>query len=103
MTTSQNFLDEARQISAQCWCDEETKHIPMDPRLAEAFAQRLASWMDTAAQCSRNIDYFRSLLVRCGNAIGEASHICDDGFTRSEDVLCAKVPELVEALCRKTP
>ena len=32
-------IDEARQLAAQAWCTEETKHIEMDVRLAEAFAQ----------------------------------------------------------------
>lgn len=92
-----NWMDEARQIAAQCWCDDETKDRVMDPTLAEAVAKRIAAWMDTAAQAQRNADYYRGLLERCGNAIGEAAHICDDG-SRSEDVLNAKVPELVEAL-----
>ncbi len=37
-------------IAAQCWCDEETSENVMDPKLAEAFAIRLAAWMETAAQ-----------------------------------------------------
>jgi len=36
-------LDKAREIAAQCWCDDETKHIIMEPALAEAFAKRLAA------------------------------------------------------------
>lgn len=38
-------MTEARELAAQCWCDEETKHIDMDTRLAEAFAKRLAPLM----------------------------------------------------------
>jgi hypothetical protein len=93
-----NWIEEARVLAAQCWCDEETKHITMDPVLAEAVARRIAAWMDTAAQHCRNEDYYRGLLVRCGEAIGEAAYTQDDGG-KSEDVLCAKVPELVEGLC----
>lgn len=89
------FIDEARALAAQCWCDEETKDIEMDTRLAEACAKRISAWMDTAAQAYRDADYYRGLLIRCGNAIGEPAFICDDG-SRSEDVLCAKIPELVE-------
>jgi len=39
-------------------------------------------------------DYYRGLVVRVGNMIGEPAHIADDG-TRRDDVLCAKVPGLV--------
>jgi hypothetical protein len=54
-----SFLDEARMIAAQCWCDKETSSITMDTRLAEAFARRLATWMDTGAQHARNETYWR--------------------------------------------
>jgi len=40
-------LSDARQLAAQCWCDEETKHIEMDITLAEAFARRLDALMET--------------------------------------------------------
>ena len=97
MTTLETCLPEARQAAAQCWCDDETKNTVMDPVLAEAVAKRIAAWMDTAAQAQLNCDYYRSLVVRCGNALGETAKTCDDG-SMSADVLCAKVPELVVAL-----
>ena len=53
-----NWMDEARQIAAQCWCDEETSHIPMEPVLCEAVARRIASWMDTGAQHASNEEYW---------------------------------------------
>lgn len=90
-------MNEARQIAAQCWCDDETQDRVMDPQLAESVAKRIAAWMDTAAQAQRNADYYRGLVVRCGNAIGTAARTADDGGVH-EGVLCAKVPELVEAL-----
>lgn len=31
----------AREVAARCWCDEKTKEIEFDSRLAEAFAKRL--------------------------------------------------------------
>lgn len=96
-TTLETWMPEARQMAAQCWCDDETKNTVMDTVLAEAVAKRIAAWMDTAAQAQRNCDYYRGLVVRCGEALGEAAKTCDDGG-KSEDVLCAKVPELVEAL-----
>ena len=100
MTTNETWMEEARHLAAQCWCDKETEHIPMDSRLAEACAKRIAAWMDTAAQAYRDVEYYRGLVVRCGKAIGNESFIADDG-SRSEDVLCDKVPELVEALVSK--
>lgn len=92
-----DWMTEARETAASCWCDKETSGIEMDSRLAEAFARRLAAWMDTAAHESSGRDYYRGLLYRCGVSLGEPAHLCDDG-TRSEDVLRAKVPELVRDL-----
>jgi len=89
-----DWMDEARGLAAQCWCDEETEDKIMDPILCEAVAKRIAAWMQTAAQNQRNTDYYRGLLEKCGEAIGDRSFICDDG-TKSEDVLCAKVPEII--------
>ena len=89
------FMEEARGIAAQCWCDPETSDREMDVILAEAVAKRICFWMDTAAQNQRNTEYYRSLLVRCGEAIGDAAYTQDDGGT-SEDVLCAKIPDLVD-------
>ena len=67
----------------------------MDVALAEAVAKRIAAWMDTAAQNQRNTDYYRGLLERCGVAIGSEAFTQDDGGI-SEDVLCSKVPEIIE-------
>lgn len=92
-----DHLPAARHLAAQCWCDAATSHITMDPALAEAVAYRIAAWMDTSAEHLRNECYYRDLLVRCGKAIGDQAFIADDG-NRSEDVLVAKVPELVERL-----
>ncbi len=96
METENPWINEARQLAEQCWRDPDTKHKVMDPVLCESVANRIANWMDTAAQNQRNTDYYRGLLERCGKAIGESAYIADDG-SKSEDVLCAKIPELVEA------
>ena len=90
-----SWMDEARIIAAQCWCDKETETRVVDTVLAEAVAKRIAVWMYTAAQNQRNTDYYRGLLVRCGKAIGDRAFIADDG-TRMKNVLCAKIPEIVE-------
>lgn len=63
--SSSDHMELARMIAAQCWCDEKTKNIAMDARLAEAFAKRLASWMNDAARYSANAGYWR---VRSENA-----------------------------------
>lgn len=91
------FMPDARQLAAQCWCDESTKHIEMNVALAESVAKRIAAWMVSAVEFSNGLQYYRGLVVRCGDAIGDPARTCDDG-SKSEDVLCAKVPELVEAL-----
>lgn len=96
METENMWIEEARGLAAQCWCDPETENRIMDVTLCEAVAKQIASWMETAAQNQRNADYYRGLLVKCGEAIGDKAYIADDG-TRSEDVLCAKIPELVDA------
>ena len=53
------------------------------------------NWIDTAKQHHRNEDYYRGLVVQIGEMFGEIAHVSDDGLVQ-EDVLCAKVPELVE-------
>jgi hypothetical protein len=93
-------MPEAREMAAQCWCNPETEKIEMDPILCEAVAHRIAVWMDTAAQNQRNTDYYRELLVKCGEATGRQAYIADDGGI-SEDVLCAKIPKLVRRLCQQ--
>ena len=95
-----DWMEEARQMAAQCWCDPETSDRVMDPALAEAVARRIAAWMWTAAQGERNAAYYRGLVKECGKSIGPAAYLCDDG-TVSPDVLCAKVPELVAALAKR--
>ena len=88
------WIEEARKSAAQCWCDPKNSHKDMDPDLCESVALRIANWMDTAAQNQRNTDYYRSLLVKCGEIIGKRAYTYDDGSV-SEDVLCAKIPDLI--------
>lgn len=96
LTTPEPWMPEARQMAGQCWCDDETKDTEMDVILAEAVAKRIALWMDSAAQAERNTAYYRSLLVRCGKAIGDRAYTQDDGG-RVDEVLLAKIPEIIEA------
>jgi hypothetical protein len=57
-------------------------------------------WMETAAQHWENEKYYRSLVVQIGQLFGKKAQIADDGSDMQE-VLCAKVPELVENLYLK--
>lgn len=59
-------------------------------------------WRVCAARHCRNEDYYRGLVVQIGEHLGDESYIADDG-TRSEEVLCAKVPELVAARLKARP
>lgn len=92
------WIEEAGVIAAQC-CDPKTSDREMDKNLQKVVAEKIAMWMDTAAQNQLNTDYYRGLVERCGKAIGKDAYTQDDGGV-CEDVLCAKVPELVEALCK---
>lgn len=89
-----DWAEMAIQIAVQCWCDVDTTSKTMDIDLALAFAKRLSAWIETAAQNQRNADYYRGLLEKCGEIIGDRAYECDDG-TKSQDVLCSKIPEII--------
>ena len=93
----EKWMPEARQFAAQCWCDKETKDRVMDPPLAEAVAKRIAAWMESTAFHLTNEQYYRSLVVEIGETLGQQSKVADDGSVM-EDVLCAKVPEMVRQM-----
>jgi len=97
MENGTDWTVEARQLAAQCWCDEETQLIAMDVRLGEAFAKRLAAWMEIAAQHARNEDFYRDLLFECAKHLGPEVFVSDDGSIQDEPLLL-KVPELIEKL-----
>lgn len=95
-----DFMDEARQIAAQCWCAESTQHLVMIPELAEAFARVLTAWMDVAAQHMRNEEFYRGLLDKCAAELGPVRpkvFVQDDGGIVI-DPLRIKIPELVAEL-----
>lgn len=58
------------------------------------------AWKESAAQHCRNEQYYRDLVVRIGKLFGEQAYVSDDG-SKQDDVLCAKVPELVEKLSKR--
>ena len=95
------FTDEARAIAAQCWCDDETSMIEMDTRLAEAFARRLAAWMETGAMHARNETFYRDLVDECAEHLGPEVYIADDGSVM-EDPVRLKIPTLVAKLAARS-
>jgi len=94
MSEEYDWMDEARVISAQIWCDKRVEDREMDVEFAEVVAEIIAAWMQTSAQNRRNMNYYRGLLEQCGSIIGDRAFTADDG-TRSENVLCAKIPEII--------
>lgn len=63
----------------------------------ERVSTELRNWIGTANHHARNEEYYRGLVVQIGEMIGPSAYISDDGSVQ-EDVLCAKVPELVARL-----
>lgn len=59
-------------------------------------------WMESAAQFCRNMEYYRGLLDRIGRSIGPEAYTADDGSV-SDEVLRAKVPEIIERLLGSKP
>lgn len=74
-------------VKGHSWCPGPAASKEEPPRC----------WEESAAQFSRNSDYYQGLIDRIWRAIGPAAYLADDGTT-SEDILRAKVPELVEKL-----
>lgn len=89
---------------AQGWCEPEAAHIDVDVVLAQAIAKPVGAlvrnWYDTAAQHARNEEYYRGLVKEIGLMLGDEAFISDDGSVQ-DDVLCAKVPELVRTRLSK--
>jgi hypothetical protein len=97
-----NWMPEAREMAAQCWCDPETSDRVMDGALAEAVARRIAAWMDTSAEYARNVDFWRGLVMQCADHLGPDVFVSDDGSVQDEP-LALKVPELVAKLAAGHP
>lgn len=68
----------------------------LEANLAETQAQ-VNDWTETAAQHCRNEEYYRGLIVKIGEPFGPPAKTSDDGSVQDR-VICAKVPELVDAL-----
>lgn len=68
--------------------------------LAEAIAERNA-WVESAAQFSRNEDYYRGLLDECAKHIGPEAWKADNGDVVDDEPVRARIPDLVAELVRK--
>ena len=97
----EQYMEMARQIAAQCWCDEETKHTVMDGVLAESVARRIAAWMEEAAQAYDGLTFYRDLVDECAKYLGPEVFISDDGSIQDSPIRL-KVPELVAKLAGVT-
>jgi hypothetical protein len=93
-------LELATTIAAQCWQDETTKHLVMEPALAEVFARNLAAWLETGAYFSRAEEFYRDLLDEVGQAIGPDAFKSDDGSVQDEPVRL-NLPGLVRKLVQE--
>lgn len=93
-----DWMDEATQIAAQCWCDPETSGKIFDPVLAKAIAVRISNWIKTCAQSQRNADYYRHQCVLVSSFLPEPykskMYVSDDG-SKQDEPLIAKLAEVV--------
>lgn len=67
-----HWMPQAREIAAQCWCDEETSGIEMDARLAEAMARRIAFWMEESSRKHNDANYWRAMAEYWRNLYNKA-------------------------------
>lgn len=63
----------------------------------ERLRAEVEAWQKTAAEFHRGMEYYRGLLDKIGETIGDEAYVADDGSV-SDDVLRAKVPEIIERL-----
>jgi len=95
-----------QQIVARAWCDPKNAHKEFDADLANSIVEKtlyaLLTWKDLAVHMSNNSDYYRGLLDEIGDLFGRDAYTCDDG-SLSEDILRAKVPELVRNMFNSLP
>jgi hypothetical protein len=95
--------DEAQDPTKSSAVPEELPHLAAyieqlgTPKSKAAAIRERDAWVETAAQFSRNEEYYRGLLDECAKHLGDAAFIADDN-SRSDSPLRAKIPELVARL-----
>jgi hypothetical protein len=98
LATSAPFDPHHHAGKARAMSDHANAAIDEFPHTVESSR----AWMDTAAQFSRNEDYYRGLVVQIGEMLGDPA-FTDDAGELHDSVLCAKVPALVrEALAKRS-
>lgn len=85
----------AGQAEIDAGVEKLIEQLPVPDTIEEAIAARNA-WYETALQHCRNEEYYRGLVRKIGGMLGESAKLMDDG-SLGDDILCAKVPELVHA------
>jgi len=86
----------ARQLAAQAWCAETTRHKEMDADLAEQFALILSRWIETARSYASGQEFYHGLLTQCGELLGPETKVSDDGSIQ-DTPLALKIPEVLAA------
>ena len=71
--------------------------IPLLFAALEEALQERDNWENDARERQRNTEFYQSLIDEIGGHFGEVAFIRDDG-SKSDSILRAKVPELVERL-----
>lgn len=94
----QEAAQRLRELDARLGGDESAlqKLLTSQTELIDRLGNERNNWERTAAQYHDGVEYYRGLVVKIGEQFGAAAKTCDDG-SLSEDVLCAKVPEVVGA------
>jgi hypothetical protein len=88
----EKYMEQARALAAQCWCDKETSNKGMDVTLAEAFAKRIAIWMDYAVQMAQNVALYRELLNECSVKIKQLQKENEDLQTQIDNLMLEFTP-----------
>jgi len=75
-------MTKAKEIAAQCWCDEKTKSIEMDTRLAEAFEKRIIFLLEKINQLERSEESAWGLIA---NAYGSDWNLASDEWKQAAE------------------
>lgn len=105
--TSQEAIDEKRRINCEDIAKQYLEPIYKDHNIdisrdtaAEKIFRLLTNILIDQAREHANTEYYRGIVVKIGELLGKEAYVCDDGSVQ-DDVLCAKVFELVEKKLQK--
>lgn len=91
---------EATHIECEVSCPTEVIELEDAAEWFEKKVKEAGNWEETARQYARNMEYYRGLVDNIALVFGQRAYICDDG-SKAEDVLRAKIPELVREMAGK--